>query len=116
MKLLDLHIDGFGKFHHRDLSLEDGLNMIYGRNEAGKSTLHTFIRSMLFGLERGRGRASRNDCYSRCIPWEGQGAYGGRMRVEHEGTVYRIERNFSREQKSLTIEFCYFSCIRTNSH
>ena len=26
MKLLDLHIDGFGKFHHRDLSLEDGLN------------------------------------------------------------------------------------------
>ncbi len=103
MKLLDLHIDGFGKFHHRDLSLEDGLNMIYGRNEAGKSTLHTFIRSMLFGLERGRGRASRNDCYSRCIPWEGQGAYGGRMRVEHEGTVYRIERNFSREQKSLTI-------------
>ena len=31
--------------------------MVYGRNEAGKSTLHTFIRCMLFGLERGRGRA-----------------------------------------------------------
>ncbi len=103
MKLLDLHIDGFGKFHDRDLSFDDGLNMIYGRNEAGKSTLHTFIRCMFFGLERGRGRASKNDCYSRCIPWDGQGAYSGRIRVEHEGTVYRIERNFSKEQKSLTI-------------
>lgn len=103
MKLLDIHIDGFGKFHDLDLAFQDGLNMIYGKNEAGKSTLHTFIRCMFFGLERGRGRASKNDCYSRCIPWDGQGAYGGRMRVEHEGTVYRIERNFSKEQKSLTI-------------
>lgn len=61
MKLLDLHIDGFGKFHNRDVSFSDGLNIIYGKNEAGKSTIHSFVRCMLFGLERGRGRASKND-------------------------------------------------------
>ena len=44
MRLLDLHIDGFGKFHDRDIAFEDGINVIYGKNEAGKSTLHTFIR------------------------------------------------------------------------
>ena len=45
MRLLELHIDGFGKFHDRTISFNDGINIIYGKNEAGKSTLHTFIRS-----------------------------------------------------------------------
>lgn len=53
MRLLELHIDGFGKFHDRTISFNDGINIIYGKNEAGKSTLHTFIRGMLFGIERG---------------------------------------------------------------
>ncbi len=103
MKLLDLHIDGFGKFHNRDLTFSDGLNIVYGKNEAGKSTIHTFVRCMLFGLERGRGRASRNDTYSHFDPWGGQAAYGGWLRLEQDGTVYRIERNFQKDQKSLAI-------------
>ena len=82
MKLLDLHIDGFGKFHDRDLTFSDGLNVVYGKNEAGKSTIHTFVRCMLFGLERGRGRASRNDTWSHYEPWDNKAAYGGRLRIE----------------------------------
>lgn len=31
MKILSLHIDGFGKFHDRDISFEDGLNVVYGK-------------------------------------------------------------------------------------
>ena len=50
MKILDIYINGFGKFHGRNLSFEDGLNIVYGKNEAGKSTIHTFIRGMLFGI------------------------------------------------------------------
>ena len=65
MRLLELHIDGFGKFHDRTISFNDGINIIYGKNEAGKSTLHTFIRGMLFGIERGRGRAAKNDLYTK---------------------------------------------------
>lgn len=103
MKLLDLHIDGFGKFHDRDLTFSDGLNIVYGKNEAGKSTIHTFVRCMLFGLERGRGRASKNDIWSHYEPWDNKAAYGGKMRVEQDGTVYRIERNFQKDKKSLVI-------------
>ena len=61
MRLLELHINGFGKFHDRTISFNDGINIIYGKNEAGKSTLHTFIRGILFGIERGRGRAAKNE-------------------------------------------------------
>lgn len=103
MKFLSLHIDGFGKFHDQSIDFEDSLNIIYGKNEAGKSTLHTFIRCMLFGLERGRGRASKNDLYSKYEPWQNRGSYGGQLRVEHEGKAYRIERNFDKDHKSLAI-------------
>lgn len=103
MKLLELHIDGFGKFHDRTISLEDGINVIYGKNEAGKSTLHTFIRGMLFGIERGRGRASRNDLYSKFEPWENSGSYAGWIRLESNGSIYRIERKFRKEDRSVRI-------------
>lgn len=103
MKLLDLYINGFGKFHNQSISFEDGLNVVYGKNEAGKSTLHTFIRGMLFGIERQRGRAARSDLYTKYEPWENSGTYEGRLRVESRGTVYRIERNFQKNNKEFTI-------------
>lgn len=103
MKLLDLHIQGFGKFHDCSVTFQDGLNIIYGQNEAGKSTFHTFIRGMLFGIERQRGRASRTDLYSKYEPWENRGAYEGTLRVEHNGSVYRIERSFQKSNKLLVI-------------
>ena len=101
MRLLELHIDGFGKFHDRTISFNDGINIIYGKNEAGKSTLHTFIRGMLFGIERGRGRAAKNDLYTKYEPWENSGTYEGWLRLEKDGTIYRIERRFRKENKSL---------------
>ncbi len=58
---------------------------------------------MLYGMERGRGRAAKNDLYSRYEPWDKSAAYGGRMRVEHNGTIYRLERNFRTTQRSFTI-------------
>ena len=103
MRLLELHIDGFGKFHDRTISFNDGINIIYGKNEAGKSTLHTFIRGMLVGIERGRGRAAKNDLYTKYEPWENSGTYEGWLRLEKDGTIYRIERRFRKENKSLKI-------------
>ena len=103
MRILDLHIDGFGKFHDLSVSFDKDLNVVYGRNEAGKSTLHTFIRGMLFGIERGRGRAAKNDLYTKYEPWENSGTYEGWLRLEKDGTIYRIERRFRKENKSLKI-------------
>jgi len=103
MRFLDLYISGFGKFHNTSVSFEDGINVVYGRNEAGKSTIHTFIRSMLFGLERQRGRAARSDTYSKYEPWENSGTYEGQIRLESDGIIYRIERSFQKNKKEFTI-------------
>ncbi|MBO4504942.1 MAG: AAA family ATPase, partial [Lachnospiraceae bacterium] len=79
------------------------LNLIYGGNESGKSTLHAFIGAMLFGLDRNRGRAGRDDLYVRYQPWDTPGAYQGSMDFEHEGREYRITRVFYQKEKSCVL-------------
>ena len=50
MKIRELGLKHFGKFSDRTIQIEDGINILYGENESGKSTLHTFIKSMFFGM------------------------------------------------------------------
>ena len=61
MKIRELILKNFGKFTDRHIQLDDGINILYGENESGKSTIHTFIRGMFYGMERGRGRATDGD-------------------------------------------------------
>lgn len=94
MRLTYLWIQRFGKLKEKEIFLEDGINVIYGPNESGKSTLHSFIRGMLFGMPRYRGRASKTDPYTRFEPWERPADYAGSMRFEAGGKEFRIDRNF----------------------
>lgn len=99
MKLLELNIKNFGKFQNKSIKLHDGLQLICGENEAGKSTIHTFIRAMLFGLERKRGRGSANDTFSRYEPWENGNYYAGDLRFECGGKCFCLRRNFDKYSK-----------------
>ena len=103
MIIKDIQLISFGKFNHKAMPLEQGLNIIYGENEAGKTTLHTFIRGMLFGIEKQRGKASGRDIYTKYEPWENPSNYQGIMHIECDGINYRIERNFSRQFKSFKV-------------
>ena len=97
MKLLELHINSFGKLKNKQIRFSDRVNLIYGYNEAGKSTIHSFIKAMLFGMDRTRVRANPNDAWSRYLPWDLGADYSGSMKVSYKDSVYRIERNFSRQ-------------------
>jgi len=53
MRITDIHIDGFGIFHNKDITgFTKGINVLYGPNEVGKSTLLDFLRFTLFGYPR----------------------------------------------------------------
>lgn len=52
MKITELYIKNFGRFSEQHFYIKDGVQVIYGENEYGKSTLQAFIRAMLFGMER----------------------------------------------------------------
>ena len=103
MIIKELDLGHFGKFRDSHVSLTPGLNIVYGKNEAGKSTLHAFIRGMLFGIERARGRVSKEDLYTKYEPWDAPGSYHGSMVISIGEEEYRIIRSFYKKEKRLQV-------------
>lgn len=55
MRITDVRIDGFGVWTDLKVeSLNDGLTVFYGANEAGKTTLMQFIRTVFYGFSPSR--------------------------------------------------------------
>lgn len=93
MYILNLYIRGFGKLKNFELTFNNKINIIEGNNEAGKSTIHNFIKAIFYGLEKTRGRASKTSIYNKYEPWD-KGEYGGYIRIKKDNIIYRIERDF----------------------
>jgi len=92
-----IFIKGFGKYMNFELTFHPGLNLLYGMNESGKTTLMRFIQSMFFGMKRGNVRRKiYTKEYYQYKPWHHE-AYGGVMIYSLDQERYRIERNFNRE-------------------
>ncbi|NMO15303.1 AAA family ATPase [Pyxidicoccus fallax] len=73
LRIDSLRVLGFGRFSGMTRELGPGLHLLYGPNEAGKSTLLAFLRSMLFGFEK-NGHPERYE------PKSG-GPFGGELRL-----------------------------------
>ena len=94
-------LETFRKVHGLPADLHAGINIISGGNETGKSTLHAFIRAMLYGLTRNRSRSL--DEYQLREPWENPAYFSGSMKLLYEGKIYRIDRNFGRRQEQVEV-------------
>ncbi len=103
MIIKELILKNFGKFSDQSFTLEEGINVLYGENEFGKSTVHTFIKGMLFGMERGRGRAAKNDDFSIYEPWENSNYYSGGLRFQCDNKTFVLNRTFDKQSKKATL-------------
>ncbi|MDD6478463.1 MAG: AAA family ATPase [Oscillospiraceae bacterium] len=92
MKIKKIHIAAFGKLKDYTLELDNGLNVIYGENEDGKSTVMAFIKMMFYGSGRGSSSVSKNPRI-KYTPWSNERP-AGRIYFEHKGTNYCLEREF----------------------
>ena len=99
MHIKEAEIFSFGKLKGKKICFEPGINVIYGANEAGKSTLHAFLVAMLFGMEKGRGKAPLTEGYRRYEPWDAPAYYSGALRFEVDGRPFYLERNFYHKEK-----------------
>jgi DNA repair exonuclease SbcCD ATPase subunit len=90
-----LIMTGFGRFRGRTLQLEPGLNVLYGPNEAGKSTVQRFLLGMLYGFKKRGQRRDYTEDAARFRPWDG-GEYRGALEyvLEGDGRRFRVERLF----------------------
>jgi uncharacterized protein YhaN len=92
MKFEEIYIDGFGIFHNYSIKkLNQGLNIIIGPNEAGKSTIHTFQKRILFGFPDKR---SKQNPY----PALAGGNHGGRLVITSRDNKRFIIERYSEER------------------
>lgn len=85
MTIEKINIVNFGKLSNMSLDLADGINIIEGKNESGKSTICSFIKFMFYGLSPVAEERARQ------ISWN-SGNAAGSMTVREDTRVYRIER------------------------
>ncbi|MBQ8278931.1 MAG: AAA family ATPase [Roseburia sp.] len=100
MQIKEAKIFNFGKLQNVNFRFSDGINVVYGENEQGKTTLHAFLLGMLFGMEKGRGRAASGDLYMKYEPWHAPSFYSGALRFEVEEKPFYLERNFYNKERS----------------
>lgn len=99
MYINKLILKEFGKFNNKEIRLKPGLNLIYGPNESGKTTIKEFIVGMLYGIDKSRGLGARMDNYQLRKPVNGAG-YSGKTYVTEGKSSYLLERSFLRTNKS----------------
>ena len=91
MILEKLYIDGFGKFSDYSLNFSPSIQILYGENEAGKSTIHAFIQAMLYGIPKG---ASKKEIFFQYRPFSKALGFGGSLTFSHQGKSYCVQRDF----------------------
>jgi uncharacterized protein YhaN len=95
MKFETIHLDGFGCLCGVTFKLLPGLNIFYGPNESGKSTLQQAIWALLYSFyKEDRRTHDETELLERYRPWSG-GTYAGYLVYYLDnGTTFRVERSF----------------------
>lgn len=96
MKIDKLKINGFGKLKNKEVDLFEGINVIYGENESGKSSLLKFITSMLYGLSKNKNGKEIPD-FDRYKPWINDEFSGKIAYTLDNGESYEVYREFKKK-------------------
>ncbi|MGU8236119.1 AAA family ATPase [Clostridium perfringens] len=97
MIIKKINVKSFGKLKNKEIELKDGLNIIYGENESGKSTLQSFIKVMLYGVCNKKGKKTLSDRV-KYTPL-GESSFSGELLIEENGEEILIDRSFGKTKK-----------------
>ncbi len=108
MIIKKIEIEGFGKFTDTTFKFDKGLNLIYGNNEDGKTTLMSFVKMMLYSSSAKTEKSA--DLFKalrkKYRPWNGT-SMSGAMEFESGGMTYRLQKEFLKSDATdKTTIFC----------
>ncbi len=96
MKIKNLKVNGFGKLENKELEFSNGINVISGQNESGKSTLLKFITCMFYGASKNKNGKQIPD-FEKYKPWKTE-EYSGKISYELDnGQSYEVFREFKKK-------------------
>lgn len=100
MNILKLKINSYGKLKNKEINLNKGINLIYGKNEAGKSTLINYIVSSFYGISKNKNGKEISD-YEKYKPWAGEDFSGDLEYKLDNGEKYEIYRDFNKKNPKI---------------
>ena len=71
MKIENIKINSFGTLENKEINLDKNVNIIYGKNESGKSTLLTYIKTAFYGISKNKNGKQISD-FDKYKPWSGE--------------------------------------------
>lgn len=98
-----INIISFAGLKDKEINFEEKINLIYGENEKGKSTIQNFIRVWLYGMNSKRTKDLKNNDRVRFAPIDGE-KIRGELYVTHNNRKYIIKRSFGVTKKEDTSE------------
>ena len=100
MKINNLKINSYGKLKDKEINLKNGINLVYGPNEAGKSTLIKFIINSFYGISKNKKGKEISD-FDKYKPWQGE-EFSGKVEYElDDNSKYEIYRDFSKKNPKI---------------
>lgn len=101
MIIKSINIIAFGGLKDKVINLNSGINIIYGENEAGKSTIQAFIKIWLYGMSNYKGKDYKQNERLKYMPITGE-TISGELCVEFRNHEYIIRRTFGKSKKEDT--------------
>lgn len=100
MKINKLKINGYGKLKDKEINLGNNLNIIYGKNESGKSTLLKFIVNSFYGTSKNKKGKEISD-YDKYLPWDTE-EFSGKIDYKLDnGQSFEIYREFKKKNPKI---------------
>ncbi len=100
MKINNLKINGYGNIQNKQINLDEKINIIYGKNESGKSTIFKFIINMLYGSSKNKKGQEISD-FEKYTPWKTE-EFSGKMNYELDNkNKYEIFREFKKKNPKI---------------
>lgn len=100
MKINNFKINNFGKLKNKEINLNDKVNIIYGKNESGKSTMLKFITAMLYGLSKNKRGKDISD-FEKYTPWYGDEFSGKIAYTLDNGKYFEVYREFKKKNPKI---------------
>ena len=95
MKIENIKINSYGNLKNKEINLKK-LNIIYGKNESGKSTLLNFIKNIFYGISKNKNGRDISD-YDKYLPW-GENDFSGKIKYSLDNNFnYEIYRDFNKK-------------------
>ena len=100
MKIKNIKINNYGILKQKEIDLKNNINIIYGKNETGKSTLLNYLKNIFYGISKNKNGKEISD-YEKYLPWTGEN-FSGKVKYQLDNDeTFEVYRDFNKKNPAI---------------